>query len=270
VCLNLRRKFAEETLSNIFNILGQLSDEDNERLLKVARFAELGISASAVIHEIRQPMTALSMTLQMILDGVKNRSDDVELNVHEALKLVSRTERLIERARDFMSPSTDVVEVDLVKSITKVLSAFQWQLGNRPVIHLKAHVPEHLPTVVADETQIEQMLANLVSNSIDAVESQPEATILVAAHAHDNTHVEFIVADNGCGMSEEVKEKAFEPFFSTKGDSHGTGLGLFIVMQIVSRYEGNIRLLSDEELIKLDTDHLKTGISISLPRGYCQ
>jgi signal transduction histidine kinase len=257
-------------LSDIFNILGQLSEEDNERLLKVARFAELGISASAVIHEIRQPMTALSMTLQMILDGVKNKSEDVEMNVEEALKLVTRTERLIDRARDFMSPSTYVVEVDLVKSITKVLSAFQWQLGNRPAIQLKAHVPEHLPTVVADKTQIEQMLANLVSNSIDAVESQPDATILVAAHAHGENHVEFVVADNGCGMSEEVKQKAFEPFFSTKGDAQGTGLGLFIVMQIVSRYDGAVRLLSAEDLTRLDAAHLNTGISIVLPRGYRQ
>ena len=257
----------EEPLSNFFQILKQLSEEDNERLLKVARFAELGISASAVIHEIRQPMTALSMTLQMVMDGLKSDSDEVAHNVNEALKLVARTEQLIDRARDFMSPSTKVGEVDLVESITKVLSAFQWQLINRPSIQLKAHVPDHLPPIVADRTQIEQMLANLVANSMDAVDDVPDAVVLVEVHARSNNMVEFIVADNGCGMSDDVKEKAFEPFFSTKGDSQGTGLGLFIVMQIISRYDGRIRLMSDVELSKLEISNLKTGISILIPTG---
>ena len=258
-------------LSNFFQILNQMSEEDNERLLKVARFAELGISASAVIHEIRQPMTALSMTLQMVLDGLKNKSGDVEKNVNEALKLVSRTEQLIDRAKDFMSPSTKVGEVDLVESITKVLSAFQWQLVNRPTIQLKAHVPELLPPVIADRTQIEQMLANLVANSMDAVDDVADAVVLVEVHArgieHENDAVEFIVADNGCGMNEEVREKAFEPFFSTKGDRQGTGLGLFIVMQIISRYDGKISLMSSQELSGLKVPDLKTGISIVLPTG---
>ncbi|MBN2715544.1 MAG: HAMP domain-containing histidine kinase [Deltaproteobacteria bacterium] len=254
-------------MSNFFQILKQLSEEDNERLLKVARFAELGISASAVIHEIRQPMTALSMTLQMILDGLHTKSDEVEKNVNEALNLVGRTEQLISRARDFMSPSTEVGEVDLVESITKVLSAFQWQLLNRPSIQLKAHVPEHLPHILADRTQIEQMLANLVSNSMDAVDDVSDAVVLVAVYARDNNFVEFIVADNGCGMSQEVKEKAFEPFFSTKGDRQGTGLGLFIVMQIISRYDGQIRIMREDELAQLEAQNLKTGISIMIPTG---
>lgn len=257
-------------MSNFYHILKQLSEEDNERLLKVARFAELGMSASAVIHEIRQPMTALSMTLQVIMEHLGEHetavdSHEISGQVREAIKLVARTELLIERARDFMSPTTAVDRVDLVSCITKVLSAFQWQLGKGASVQLKAHVPEHLPSVMADRTQIEQMLANLVSNGMDAVSKRNDAQILVAAHSHDNDTVEFVVADNGVGIPDEIKEQVFEPFFSTKGDSRGTGLGLFIVMQIVTRYGGQCRLLSAEELAELDVPNLKTGVSIILP-----
>ncbi|MBN2530070.1 MAG: HAMP domain-containing histidine kinase [Deltaproteobacteria bacterium] len=254
-------------MSNFFQILKQLSEEDNDRLLKVARFAELGINASAVIHELRQPMTALSMTLQMIQEGIANKSEDVGSNLAEAMKLASRTEQLINRARDFMNPTTNVTEVDLVESITRVLSAYQWQLGKHSCIQLKAHVPEHLPHIVADQTQIEQMLANLIVNSMDAVRNVGHPVILVEVHSQTDNAVEFVVADNGHGMSEEVQKKAFEPFFSTKGDAQGTGLGLFIVAQIVARYEGKIRVLDENELRLLQVPNLKTGIALILPTG---
>lgn len=250
---------------NDFNkILDKLSGEDSERLLKVARFAELGMSASAVIHEIRQPLTALSMLLQMTLDGVRGDAKDTEKGLNEAVALITKTEVLLERARDFMSPSSDTNDIDLIDCVTKVLSIFQWQLGPSPRVELRAKVPDKMPILKADRAQIEQVLANLVANGLDAVAGKKNGVVLLVAKTLPDG-VEFIVADNGMGMTDSVKARAFEPFFSTKGESHGTGLGLFIVSQIISRYHGHYRLLERDELSRLDSIRLSTGISLWLP-----
>ncbi|MBN2340673.1 MAG: HAMP domain-containing histidine kinase [Deltaproteobacteria bacterium] len=251
-------------MSDFVKILEQLSGEDNDRLLKVARFAELGMSAAAVIHEIRQPLTALSMSLQLILENMREGDVDIESSVKDAVKLVSKTEMLLERARDFMSPTSEVADVDLVDCITKVLSAFQWQLGSNKKIKLKTHVPEKLPAICADRAQIEQMLANLVANGLDAVTDQDRGVVLLSARTDEN-NIEFVVADNGVGMTDTVRARAFEPFFSTKGERNGTGLGLFIVSQIVSRYNGEYRLLDSDELKQLDTENYSTGVMLRFP-----
>lgn len=258
-------------MSDFNKILDQLSGEENERLLKVARFAELGLSASAAIHEIRQPLTALSMSLQMSLENWREAKTNPENGLIEAIALVSKTELLLERARDFMRPSGELTRVDLIDCITKVLSSFQWQQGPNSGILFKAHVPKRLPAIQADTTQIEQMLTNLVANGLDAVTQNHSdnhnkgGVVYVHAKEIEGSGMEIIVADNGIGMSETVRQQAFEPFFSTKGDRNGTGLGLFIVSQIVSRYNGRYRLLSKPELAGLDFDSGSTGIALFFP-----
>jgi len=96
----------EDDLKTIDDVLRQMQDDSDERLLEVARFAEQGMSASAVIHEVRQPLTALSMALQMALESARRCDDEMLEIIQEAVRLAGRTEMLLDRARDFMTPSS--------------------------------------------------------------------------------------------------------------------------------------------------------------------
>jgi signal transduction histidine kinase len=98
--------------------------------------------------------------------------------------------------------------------------------------------------VEVDTSLVEQVLINLVVNSIDAVKDREDARIILAADANSNKKIIIKVADNGPGMSEEVLDKIFIPFFSTK--KSGSGIGLSLCKQIMMLHHGNIHVQSAE------------------------
>ncbi|MGD9366548.1 MAG: HAMP domain-containing sensor histidine kinase [Desulfobacteraceae bacterium] len=97
-----------------------------------------------------------------------------------------------------------------------------------------------------DKNGLQQVFLNLINNAVDALEEKQKDERKIRIHATsngDSVHIE--IADNGCGIPEEVKQSIFDPFFTTKGEDKGTGLGLSIIGTILQKHNASIQLTSD-------------------------
>jgi signal transduction histidine kinase len=112
-------------------------------------------------------------------------------------------------------------------------------------VHIEQYLSPDLPELIVDHQALEQVVLNLLANALDAVEGHPDPCVRVATtHAEMSAvaGLEIRVADNGSGIPPEVLPHIFEPFFSTKETTQGTGLGLPISQDIVERHGGKVRV----------------------------
>jgi signal transduction histidine kinase len=165
---------------------------------------------------------------------------------------VQRASGVIKHVRDFARQSEPVrsrVNVnDPINDVFKVLG-HQLKVHN---VEVELDLDRDIPVILAEHNRLEQVFINLVSNAIDAMDEKdhlPDPTnkekrLTIKSFAKNN-HVCVKVTDTGIGMSEEVKNKIFEPFYTTKKVGKGTGLGVSISYGIVKDYQGEIEIESE-------------------------
>lgn len=206
-----------------------------ERYLETGRLAELGLLASEMVHELRQPVFAIKALAQMmhgrVLDGDRAQ---MALLLDQVTTLETLLGRYAGSARRPSSLVQPVVLGPAVESGVILLRARAIDRGVRLVLDL---VPDEAP-VLADPTSIQQVTANLVANAIDAARSQVTVRTGLAS---------LEVEDDGPGISPEVGARLFEPFYTTKPPGKGTGLGLAVVRHLVETAGGDVRWQSDDE-----------------------
>jgi signal transduction histidine kinase len=134
-------------------------------------------------------------------------------------------------------PASRPAPADLNEVVREALAVFEGRLDG---IELLCDLAPGLPPVNLDRELFKRAIVNLVDNAAEAMQDSPLKRLYVATHAPSPEAVELVVADTGCGISPEDKEKLFLPYFSTKG--RGTGLGLAIVSQILSEHKAGIRV----------------------------
>lgn len=173
---------------------------------------------------------------------------DCRPRIKEISEATKRASSLIGRLLQFSrSPDSKLQDVqmnDVVQTVLRLLHPLF-----RHTIQVKTNLREHLPTIRANRTQMEQMLANLVINAMDAMPDRGQLTISTergTSHPNEGNSgwITLIVADTGVGIPQHLQEAIFEPFFSTKPAGKGTGLGLFTVNGIVHQHNGSIEIRS--------------------------
>lgn len=208
--------------------------ESQERLLRSERFAAVGEAAAYVSHEIKNPL--------MVIGGLANQverrlSEDpaAQEKLRVIQKEVQRLESFLGELRDFLRPAPPCrKEIDLNLAIQDVETLMGEAIQEKGII-LEDRLEPNLPPVEADPNQIEQVLLNLLKNALEATESQGK--IRVSSGTRD-AQVWFAVQDTGKGMPEDVLEKIFHPFYTTK--HKGTGLGLAVINKIITDHHGTI------------------------------
>lgn len=207
-------------------------------------------------HEIMNSMTpvaSLSKTAAELLGGVDLKSDseygEIIADAHQAINVVAR------RADNLMSfvqayrrianpPKIQAAKLDLQPLLADMGQLFHEQLVAKN-IHLNYQVtPENL-TLNADPIQLEQALINLVKNALEAIESGQEGEILVQAYIGGGGNIFIDVIDNGCGIGSDKLEQIFVPFYTSKRE--GTGVGLFLVKQIMQAHAGSVYAAQSEQ-----------------------
>ncbi len=239
---------------------------DEEGWYQLAKMAEMGLSAAAIVHEVRQPLSALKMALQLMREGGgKNGYNGAEARqcLDDALQQTERLERLLAQMRSFLRPSArDRTEVDLGRLTDGVLVLLTGDLKSKNV-EVEVGFEDDLPPAFVEKHKIEQILFNLIVNARDAVIDIGGGRIVVLVKKGPKGGVEVVVADDGTGISPEHAEKIFEPFFSTKGESKGTGLGLYIARRIAEQHGAVLELLDDDRRAELGRGKLATAFRMA-------
>jgi len=207
-----------------------------EQLLHADRLATIGQLAAGVAHELNEPLGAVLGFAQLArASGELPPQTDGDVSKIEAAALHARevVKKLMFFARQ-TATRTDRVDVNRV--VEDVLYFLEARCGKRS-IRVKRELCEDLPDILADRSQLQQVLVNLVVNAIHAM---PRGGDLVISTIDHTSSVVLRVADTGCGMADEILDKVFLPFVTTKDVGEGTGLGLSVVHGIVTAHNGTI------------------------------
>jgi len=244
--------FLEEEQNLLDNVAGQISlmierKEDREmktelqdQLIRADRLSAIGQLAAGVAHELNEPLNTILGFAQLVqkTPGVPESAQQDLKKITDA-SLHART--IIRELLIFARQSPHCIEViNLNRIVEEELALFE-SLCPKASVEVRRVIKPNLPEIVADKSQILQVLSNLVVNAIQAM---PDGGVLTIQTAFDASNVYLTVEDTGIGMSPEVRDKIFVPFFTTKDVDQGTGLGLAVVHGIVTAHGGNITVKS--------------------------
>ncbi|WP_372744105.1 PAS domain-containing sensor histidine kinase [Lutibacter sp.] len=229
------------TLVNAYNKMVNELEISAIKLAKGEREQAWREMAKQVAHEIKNPLTPMRLTVQ----SFQRKFDPADPKINEKLNefskaLIQQIDTLSSIASAFSNfakmPSQNREEIDVVEVVKHALDIF-----NEDYI---SFFPKQ-PSIIAnlDKNQLIRVVTNLVKNAAQALEEIDDAKIEVTVSEEEN-NVIIVIADNGKGISEEDKDKVFEPQFTTK--SSGTGLGLAMVKNIIEAYNGTISFTSQE------------------------
>ncbi|NRF67815.1 sensor histidine kinase [Aquincola sp. S2] len=209
-------------------------------LIQAGKLSTLGQMSAGITHEINQPLTALRAlsenTCQLLAIG---RTADVERNLHTIAALTERIGRITAQLKSFAwKASVPADPIPVAATVSSALEMLRNRLeGTQVEVHVD--VPKRA-WVACDPYRLEQVLLNLMSNALDAMKQTPVKVLHVEGRI-DGERIHLQVSDTGCGMSEAVMQRLFEPFFSTKSPGEGLGLGLVISSSIVREFGGVLR-----------------------------
>ena len=218
-------------------------DDNRRRLLNAEKLATVGKLAAGVAHEIRNPLTAIKMWLFSIRKAVGD-NPELDRKFEIVSEELTRMDKIVSNFLEFSRPSALKQEAQSVSTLVhRTLELFSHRIEEKK-LRLVHHDAERLPSVMVDADQFRQVLNNVLDNAIEATSVGGEIQVSVAKEhrTSDQLMVVVRVHDNGKGISQDVGEKIFEPFYTTKDD--GTGLGLCIAAQIMAKHGGSLVLES--------------------------
>jgi two-component system, NtrC family, sensor kinase len=215
-----------------------------QQVIRAERLATLGELAAGVVHELNNPLTSITVYAEYLVRKLEAQGADVQ-DLEKLRRIGASAQRILRFSRDLVQyarPSgRDLEPVDVAAVVRQSVSICE-HLVDRGGIALAVEVDPELPVIRAIAGQLEQVLINLITNAVHAVESdgRAEGRVVVRAQADSPSTILLEVADSGPGIGEEDRVRIFEPFFTTKADGKGTGLGLPIVRNIVEQHRGEI------------------------------
>lgn len=231
-------------MASIVNITERKRSEERERrqleaLSNQARLTTLGEVASALAHQLNQPLAALASYNAGVLRTLE-RQNFSDNNVLEALRRegeqVAEAGRIVQRIRGFLTrraPQPEPCEVQVI--VANVLKLLRRDLQSMS-LEVPTRIAQALPNVLADPVLVEQVLINLLRNAMDALAGVPLARLEVSAQLAGTRFVRIDVDDNGCGLGGLDINALAAPFHSTKAD--GMGMGLAICRSVIESHHG--------------------------------
>jgi two-component system C4-dicarboxylate transport sensor histidine kinase DctB len=219
-----------------------------EDLVHTAKMAALGQMSAGITHELNQPLAALR-TLSANAIVFMNRGDlkEAEANLSIIVRVTEHMGKITAQLKKFARKSTPELRPVVVSAVANDALFLLRQSTRASTVDIELRIQPPALQALCDSNRLEQVLLNLLSNAIDAVEGVAHPKVLLHVWA-DSQWVCIAVHDNGAGIRPDVAARLFEPFFSTKDQGVGLGLGLAISASIVRDLGGTIRGAESEEL----------------------
>ena len=230
-----------------------LENLHQKELERTQRMATLGELAEAIAHEIRNPLAGVSAAVKIIREGLEK--DDPRAKVFEEIHFqTDRIEKIVSNLLQFARKSTPKFSLlDIHEMIERTLQLFPFQFQNQR-INLEREFQSNLPGIHGDPDQIQQVLMNIILNSIQSMPDGGKLRFKTLLRPEEGM-VHLAIVDTGKGIPEEAIPKIFKPFYSTK--PKGAGLGLAIAEKIIHEHGGKVAILSKVGV--------GTTVEISLP-----
>jgi len=219
---------------------------NKSKLVQSNKLYSLGEIATGIAHEINQPLQVICIHAEMCHENLEQQNYAlVDSSFHAILAQVERIEKIVKQVGSFARDSGldkyhEEAPINIFENVINiVINQF-----NQQNVDLRQVLPASLPPILCNETQIEQVLVNLLINAKDAVEDSDEKIVFIKAHdKQGKLYIE--VSDTGCGIEPNKQEEIFTPFYTTKALGKGTGLGLSISYSIIHQHKGELEVSSE-------------------------
>lgn len=216
--------------------------EEEEKLYLTDRLASIGEMAAGLAHELNNPLTGILALSQMLLQSNISsvHKEDLECINTEAKRAAGIVKNVLLFAHNKTGENSRCSVNEVVKTVLK-LCEFEEKTSNTTIV---TNLEENLPAIPVDQTQLQQVLLNLISNAEAAIQEANCPGIITIATQRINNHINIVFSDNGCGIKKQIMPRIFDPFFTTKQIGKGTGLGLSICYSIIVKHGGKISVKS--------------------------
>ncbi|MBK8417837.1 ATP-binding protein [Candidatus Villigracilis saccharophilus] len=208
-------------------------------LIQSEKMASIGQLAANVAHEINNPLAAIIANAQLLLRDLPSADEDtieslklIETAGVRAAKIVGD---LLESARK--EKREEYEEISLNETIQNALSMVSFEIKNRSIT-VKLELDDKMPNIFAHKNKLIGVWINLIVNALGAIESTKG--VISISTRYEKQEYQIIFSDNGKGILPENQEQIFKPFFTTKKVGTGTGLGLFVSLQVIKEHHGDI------------------------------
>jgi two-component system sensor kinase FixL len=210
-------------------------------LVHVSRLTALGEMASALAHELNQPLTAIANYLKgsgRLLASETVPRERLGDALAKASEQALRAGEIIRRLRDFVARGETERRVESLRKLVEEASALALVGVREQGVHVRMRLDPTADLVLADRVQVQQVLLNLIRNAVDAMADSARRELTVSAGPAEGEFVQVSVADTGPGVSAHVADQLFQPFITTKRT--GMGVGLSISRTIIEAHGGRI------------------------------
>jgi two-component system sensor kinase FixL len=217
--------------------------EIQSELAHVGRVSEMGTLASALAHELNQPLTAVTNYCEAARDLLANDPDPQTLEMvrdalGDAAEQALRAGEIVRRLRDFMAHGQTERRLESLPTLISEANALALVGSREHAIAVRIDLRSTATEVFVDRIQIQQVLVNLLRNAVDAMLSSPRKVLTVHSEDAPDDMVQVSVADTGTGISDDVASQLFQPFITSK--ENGMGIGLSICRTIIEAHGGRI------------------------------
>jgi signal transduction histidine kinase len=243
-----KTKELQEVNKNLQKLVEEKVNEVRDKdkvLVQQSKMAAMGEMIGAIAHQWRQPLNSLALNIQLLEDMVEDgecTQENIEKFVDKNMQTIQFMSQTIDDFRNFFRKDKEAVEFNIKEAILKTINLQKAQLNNHNIEITTNLIDAYIKGY---KNEFMQIILNLISNAKDAILERREkigdfeGKIEVYNRVLDDKIIVGI-KDNGGGIPDEIKERIFEPYFTTKEEGKGTGMGLYMVKEMVERMKGKI------------------------------
>lgn len=231
------RKLNEELEEKVEERTKQL-EKAHEELLVRERLAILGHFAGSISHEIRNPLSVIASSVYFLNIKLKDADDKIKNHLEKIKKSVDKANNIIQSLLNLAKmKAPDKEECDLIEIFEDVIKSYP--IGEN--IKIRKEFYKDKINIFAEREQLYMAFKNMIKNSVEALENN-DGEIIINVKEAQNKYLIITISDTGPGIDKSIKDKIFQPLFSTK--THGIGFGLSITKMIIENHGGSIKALS--------------------------